>query len=53
MESTGCRGKIQCSEATAMILRKEGKEHWLHAREDMVEVSDWFESQPMDPLMYL
>ena len=37
MESTGQRGKIQVSEATAMKLRAGGKDSWLAPREDLVE----------------
>ena len=36
MESTGCRDKIQCSKATAELLIRDGKGHWLKAREDVV-----------------
>jgi len=38
MESTGKINKIQVSEATAELLKKARKSHWLHAREEMVEV---------------
>jgi Adenylate and Guanylate cyclase catalytic domain len=37
MESTGVKGKIQVSEATAAILRTAGKEEWLIPREDSVQ----------------
>lgn len=40
MESTGARGKIQVSEATAQILRELGREHWLTPRPDAVKVID-------------
>ena len=36
MESTGCRDKIQCSKTTAELLIRDGKGHWLKAREDVV-----------------
>ena len=36
MESTGCRDKIQCSKATADLLIRDGKGHWLKPREDAV-----------------
>ncbi|CAB9496580.1 Receptor-type guanylate cyclase gcy [Seminavis robusta] len=37
MESTGCRAKIQVSQATASILKQSGKEHWLQPRDDAVK----------------
>lgn len=37
MESTGKRGMIQLSQETADLLKEAGKEHWLVAREDLVE----------------
>lgn len=37
MESHGMKGRIQCSQATADLLIKAGKQHWLVAREDPVE----------------
>ena len=37
MESTGKVNQIQVSEATAGLLRKAKKSHWLTAREEMVE----------------
>mmetsp|Transcript_18031 Transcript_18031/g.27936 ORF Transcript_18031/g.27936 Transcript_18031/m.27936 type:complete len:1210 (-) Transcript_18031:105-3734(-) len=37
MESTGIKGRIQVSQATADILSKVGKAHWLTPREDTVE----------------
>jgi hypothetical protein len=37
MESTGVVNKIQCSQATADLLKKFKKLHWLHPREEMVE----------------
>lgn len=36
MESTGTKGRIQVSEATAQALKKEHKGSWLTAREDAV-----------------
>jgi hypothetical protein len=36
MESTGVRNKIQCSQATADIIIKSGKQHWLKLRPDDV-----------------
>ncbi|CAB9498657.1 Receptor-type guanylate cyclase gcy [Seminavis robusta] len=36
MESTGCCGMIQVSEATATLLRLAGKDYWLQPRQDMV-----------------
>lgn len=36
MESTGRKGRIQLSPATAELLRKAGKESWLVCREDKV-----------------
>ena len=36
MESTGRPGRIQCSQSTAEILSRSGKEHWLREREDLV-----------------
>jgi len=36
MESTGQKGRIQCSQATAEILKKAGKEAWLTQREGKV-----------------
>jgi hypothetical protein len=38
MESTGERNKIQCSQATADLLVAGGKKHWVHPRDDLVEV---------------
>jgi hypothetical protein len=38
MESTGACGKIQVTEATAKLLIKSGKAHWLSPREDDVQV---------------
>jgi len=37
MESTGQAGRIQISEATAVILRKKGKEQWLKPREEGID----------------
>ncbi|MGK3745457.1 MAG: hypothetical protein ACI8RD_004319, partial [Bacillariaceae sp.] len=37
MESTGKVGKIQVSQATANLLKKARKSHWLQPREEMVE----------------
>jgi class 3 adenylate cyclase len=36
MESTGQPSRVQCSEATAMIIIKAGKEAWLTKREDAI-----------------
>lgn len=36
MESNGAPGRIQSSEATAILLRKAGKDRWLTARSDLV-----------------
>jgi hypothetical protein len=36
MESTGIKGRIQCSESTMKLLLKAGKNHWLVPREDTV-----------------
>jgi class 3 adenylate cyclase len=36
MESNGVRGRIHVSQATADALTKQGKEHWLTPREDMI-----------------
>ena len=37
MESTGLANMIHVSQATANLLAKEGKSHWLKQREDLVE----------------
>ncbi len=37
MESTGRRGRIQISQATAELLEAAGKGHWFIPREEMVE----------------
>ena len=37
MESTGKRGKIQVSQATADLVIKEDREYWLTARKDPVK----------------
>jgi len=37
MESTGKTGQIQASQATADLLRRAKKSHWLKARDEMVE----------------
>mgnify|MGYP000110481782 CR=1 FL=1 len=37
MESNGQKGRIQVSQATADLLTDAGKQHWLSAREDLVE----------------
>jgi len=37
MESTGMGGKIQVSEETAELIRKDGKARWLHKRDTMIE----------------
>lgn len=36
MESTGLPNQVQCSQATAELLRDAGKVGWLEAREDKV-----------------
>ena len=36
MESTGKRGFIQCSQATADVLSEAGKGHWIKPREEKV-----------------
>ena len=36
MESTGEKGRIQCSATTAELLKQAGKEHWLTPREDKI-----------------
>lgn len=36
MESTGRKGRIQCSQATAEKLIQSGKDHWIVPREDLV-----------------
>ena len=36
MESTGEKGRIQCSAATAALLKQAGKEHWLTPREGKI-----------------
>jgi hypothetical protein len=36
METTGIKGKIQISQATADLINNAGKLHWVHPREDMV-----------------
>jgi len=36
MESTGVRDRIQCSKATADLLIKDGKGHWIKPRSDSV-----------------
>jgi hypothetical protein len=38
MESTGSKGRIQCSKATADLLREAGKDTWLTARTSTVEI---------------
>jgi hypothetical protein len=38
MESTGLRDKIQLSVATAKLLIKAGKEHWIVKRDRMVDI---------------
>lgn len=38
MESTGCPGKIQVSEATAELIRKDKKERWLKMRDEALSV---------------
>lgn len=36
MESTGKRGSVQCSQATADVLTEGGKGHWIKPREEKV-----------------
>ena len=36
MESTGLGGKIQVSEETAELIRRDGKPHWLIKRDTMI-----------------
>ena len=38
MESTGIRGKIHMSSATAKLLIKAGKEHWIEKRGELIDV---------------
>jgi hypothetical protein len=38
MESTGVRGRIQLSDATAKLLIKAGKGHWIEERREHVDV---------------
>ncbi|KAL3942002.1 MAG: hypothetical protein SGARI_000410 [Bacillariaceae sp.] len=38
MESTGIRNKIQMSNATAKLLIKAGKEHWIEKRGELIDV---------------
>jgi 3'5'-cyclic nucleotide phosphodiesterase/Adenylate and Guanylate cyclase catalytic domain len=38
MESTGVKGRIQCSQDTADLLIAAGKERWLEPRQDYVKV---------------
>jgi hypothetical protein len=38
MESTGVRNKIQMSSATAKLLTKAGKDHWIEKRGDYIDV---------------
>ncbi|KAG7352211.1 adenylate/guanylate cyclase [Nitzschia inconspicua] len=38
MESTGLKNKIQLSTATAKLLLKAGKEHWIEKREGKVDI---------------
>lgn len=37
MESTGKKGKIQCSEQTKELLVAGGKEKWVKARDELIE----------------
>ena len=37
MESNSQKGRVQVSQATADLLIVAGKQHWLTAREDLVE----------------
>jgi len=53
MESTGERDRIQVSPATAALLREAGKEHWLTARGEKIDVKGkgqmdtfWLQPQP-------
>jgi hypothetical protein len=36
MESTGIRGKIQCSKETVDLLTEAGKGRWITPREDLI-----------------
>jgi class 3 adenylate cyclase len=45
MESTGIEGKIQVSEATADLISRAGKSHWLTPREELVSVKGKGEMQ--------
>lgn len=45
MESTGIRGRIQCSRETAELLRQSGKEHWITEREEKVHAKGKGEMQ--------
>lgn len=36
MESTGIKGKIQCSQSTADQLERSGKQRWIEARKDLI-----------------
>jgi len=36
MESNGIKGRVHCSESTAIEIRKAGLEHWLTEREDKI-----------------
>lgn len=45
MESNGQREMIHVSQVTADILKKHGKEHWLHAREEKVQAKGKGEMQ--------
>jgi len=37
MESNGVRNRIHVSQATANLLKAAGKEHWITARDDIIE----------------
>mmetsp|Transcript_17163 Transcript_17163/g.47039 ORF Transcript_17163/g.47039 Transcript_17163/m.47039 type:complete len:97 (+) Transcript_17163:37-327(+) len=45
MESTGAKGRIQCSEATAECIRTARKEHWVVPRDDAVNAKGKGEMQ--------
>lgn len=36
MESTGIKGRIQCSQSTADQLERSGKQHWIEPRKDLI-----------------
>jgi len=37
MESTGIRNRIQISQSTAELLEQDGRDHWFHKRDDIVQ----------------